>query len=95
MGLIHPSSGTVQQRSNHVKYYLGRYRFPRTAKRCQAGLLLGKANHLRKCLTAGVAVSLSSQTIFFILVTATMLSVEFQSYEASLQNGYRNGKQDA
>ena len=46
--------GALQQRSNHVKYYLGRYGFTRTTKRCQAGLLLERANHPRKYLTAGV-----------------------------------------
>lgn len=54
VGMIHLISGSVQQRSSHVKYYLGSYIFPRTAKRCQAGLLLGRADHLRRYLTAGV-----------------------------------------
>lgn len=45
---------TLQQRISHVKYFLGRYGFPRTAKSCQAGLLLERANHLRKHLTTAV-----------------------------------------
>lgn len=46
--------GTLQQRSGCIKYFLERYGFPRTAVRCQAGLLLERSNHPRKYLTAGI-----------------------------------------
>lgn len=84
--------GTLQQRSSRVKYFLERYGFPRTAIRCQAGLLLERSNHPRKYLTAGV-VLLSVWTIkwttLFILSPASVIFVRFQCRDVSLWDGYK------